>query len=706
MQANYCLFHKANLLHYGVILGSAKTKLIIQPQLGREFHVNPNQLFHTWLAEGFATAEEGLGILTARISHIEAQQAGLDLKTLHELLEPGQAFSLAELAELVLPEPHNPWSQVALLLALREESLLFHCKNGVYQPRNEEEMQLLLAERHKEEEKRGKKDREAVWAKALLEKTSPEVGSFGEHWNGFLHRCKNFLLHLNTSQERDWFSEIFALDLGHPRSAENKLLAALAATPVALSWGRLQLERVIKNLEFSSAELQAAREVAASNAPHPSGLPVKDLTGLAAFSVDNEETQDYDDALAWHGEDEGTRVWLLIADVAARITADSPLLDTALTRQASIYSPLAVYPMLPPALSVEACSLVAGAVRPAMCFEVLLAAGQVREWSCYPAAVQVRANLTYAQVDEALSRGDEAWCALQQALAGLTAQRLAAGALQLSRREIRLDLADRNAVRIAGYREDTPSSLLIQESAILVNHLAARYCQEQAVAALFRNQPPYEVVNELTPGQAPRLQDLRIQPARLGLKAEGHAALGLPCYLQITSPIRRASDLVNQHLLWARLGGQPLPFGEERLLGLIPNFEDTAKEYNQLERSLSDHWKYKYLAQNGEQDYAIEPLRRLRNGRLLVRIKDLELTLDMGCPEGMEPQWVKVREVFPHEDYALLTPLHPRETVQDAHQNPLQHLQGENRHQGAEVNAPEAGQEPLDGEQNGISDPR
>ena len=69
----------------------------------------------------------------------------------------------------------------------------------------------------------------------------------------------------------------------------------------------------------------------------------RDLTGMPAFAIDDEESKDPDDAISLDGQ----RIWVHVADVAALVTPDSDLDLEARSRGANLYLPDAIHPMLP-----------------------------------------------------------------------------------------------------------------------------------------------------------------------------------------------------------------------------------------------------------------------------------------------------------------------------------------------------------------------
>ena len=143
-----------------------------------------------------------------------------------------------------------------------------------------------------------------------------------------------------------------------------------------------------------------ARE-AAGWAERESG-PRRDLTALATFTVDPATARDFDDAVSAQHEGDGARVWIHIADVAAHVRPGSLLDQEARRRGNSTYVPGAVEPMLPHALSSEACSLAPGVERLAVTTEVELGPGmQPRRARFYRSRIRsdVRLELRPARRD-------------------------------------------------------------------------------------------------------------------------------------------------------------------------------------------------------------------------------------------------------------------------------------------------------------------
>ncbi|HEV7363941.1 MAG TPA: RNB domain-containing ribonuclease, partial [Solirubrobacteraceae bacterium] len=126
----------------------------------------------------------------------------------------------------------------------------------------------------------------------------------------------------------------------------------------------------------------------------------RDLRALPTLTIDPVTAQDYDDAISAEPlGDEAWRVWVHIADVAAHIAPGSPVDREARRRGTSVYVPGAVEPMIPAALSSDACSLVAGQDRPAVTVEMELRGAIVEKAAFHRSLIRSDERLDYDRVD-------------------------------------------------------------------------------------------------------------------------------------------------------------------------------------------------------------------------------------------------------------------------------------------------------------------
>jgi len=345
----------------------------------------------------------------------------------------------------------------------------------------------------------------------------------------------------------------------------------------------------------------------------------RDLTDLTTFTIDPATARDFDDAIsAEQREDGATRVWVHIADVSAYVPSGSLVDREAARRATSVYVPGRVEPMLPEALSNDACSLVPGQERAAVTVEIDFDGPQVRRASFYRSTIRSDARLDYEQVDRIFAGSEPAedpWAAPLAAARAVSAalheRRLAQAALEIetSEPEFRFDAGGH--VAESRPSEQTESHRLIEHLMIAANEQVAKLLSDRGVPTLYRvHEPPdgasaLRLVQQLaslgvatpparehmTPSEAAdvvaacsRLVGQHVERtghtpsgARGGRDALtflilrslkqaiyspknlGHAGLGLTYYCHFTSPIRRYPDLIAHRALLSAVGGGEEP---------------------------------------------------------------------------------------------------------------------------------------------------
>jgi len=141
----------------------------------------------------------------------------------------------------------------------------------------------------------------------------------------------------------------------------------------------------------------------------------RDLRALATFTIDPATARDFDDAISAEALGGGAwRIWVHIADVCAHVPEGGGLDREARRRATSVYVPGAVEPMLPHALSSDACSLIPGADRLAVTveLELELESGRMRRSSFYRSLIRSDARLDYDGVDRIFAgerRPEDPW---------------------------------------------------------------------------------------------------------------------------------------------------------------------------------------------------------------------------------------------------------------------------------------------------------
>lgn len=360
----------------------------------------------------------------------------------------------------------------------------------------------------------------------------------------------------------------------------------------------------------------------------------RDLTDLEFVSIDAAKTQDIDDALYAEISNDGWTLYVAIADPTAYIETGSALQQEIAQRATSIYFHGDVIPMLPEELSQNTCALSEGDDRPALVCKISVSdAGEVGSFEFIEATVRSRAKLSYYGVDRYLAGNyDELMShatpleALYQVYRALRENRSKNGLVMEDRKEFRWILNDQKKIDHIEPYDKLQSQKVVEECMVAANRCAARFLTERGATGPFVSHPGFrgdrlDETKKFLAMHVPALADadptdlkgyrdimtalssdehklpLRAMVNRLLTRAQlttessVHMGMALPCYTNVTSPLRKYSDfLAHQQIKTALHGESPTLVDSKTLSHLSEQIASVRQATQEAEQWLASNY--------------------------------------------------------------------------------------------------------------------
>ena len=417
-------------------------------------------------------------------------------------------------------------------------------------------------------------------------------------------------------------------------------------SPYQFHWKRFLLENFPKGTGFHALSAPLIADV----------LP---LASASAFSIDDSQTTEIDDALSVQGLGSGSvTVGIHIAAPGLAIQPGSPIDLVGRARLSTVYMPGYKITMLPDEV-VQTYTLQEGRDCPAVSLYVTLdeATLEIKDTRTTLERVPIAHNLRHDQLDGLVT---EAWLehpdhpadgnpeplpALRPALSFLF--RLARD-LKAKREVVRgkpetFNRPDYNfrlhgndggepqgdeEVRISVRQRGAPLDLIVAEAMILANSTWGSWMAALGVPGIYRSQA------SLAPGVK----------VRMGTKALPHAGIGVKSYAWSTSPLRRYTDLVNQWQIIAcvrhgQTAALAAPFKpkDADLFSIISSFDTAYSAYNAYQGGMERYWTLRYVQQQGISEVVASVFKEN-----MVRAEDIPLVLPVLGAQGL-PRNARVR---------------------------------------------------------------
>jgi exoribonuclease-2 len=370
--------------------------------------------------------------------------------------------------------------------------------------------------------------------------------------------------------------------------------------------------------------------------PPPSDEQRRDLRHLAAFAIDSPWSHDPDDAVSIEEGEQGCFLYVHVADPSASVAVNSPAEKEARDRGATLYLPETTVRMLADEfLPVYALGL--GETSPALTFKIKVSEnGEVLETEIFPSVVKVR-RMSYEEADGEMEKGGteeaKALCALYELAKKIYKRRTDCGAINIELPETHITVKDGivEILPIVRHR----SSFTVKECMIIAGEGAGTWASGKALAFPYLCQEA-ELPDKVLGGFAGSMQLRKSMRTRvLSTKPGRHEGLGLDTYTQVTSPLRRYTDLLAHIQIRAYLRGTA-PLSTDEVMAHVSAGEAASTASVHAERASRAHWTMVYLENKKDSVWDAVAVENKGN-RWLVLIPSISLETQVSLNRNTAP---------------------------------------------------------------------
>lgn len=475
----------------------------------------------------------------------------IDLSEIRELLADSPKFyELNEIAEYLFDSSDND-SIAALLRKLCEDKLYFKSKNNTYQPVDDATLEQAL----KLQQKKDLQEKEESLLVEALKKLMT-TGVLDDVLKNYLQDLKDFVVMGEDANISKRLSN--ALEKAGINNVR-KVFQALILAGIFSEDENIDLIKYRIPVEFSAGQLKEAEELCKTDIK---SFKRVDLTGLKTWAIDTPDSKDRDDAFSFERNEEGYTLWVHIADPSELILPDSIIDKEATRRGSSIYMPDKRINMLPESMSEDFFSLNEGQERLALTFVLKFTPeAEFKTVDVLETIIKVEKG-TYYPLADAMLETDEWLHSAYDFSEKLKARRKEKGAIMLVRQaEVDIKVVDGEII-IEHKNRDELCAGMIAEFMIWANHAAAGWFRQNNIPCLYRCQDgDSEAKIESCETFDPVIfwNTLKfMQKTVVGTEFGKHFSLGVLGYTQISSPLRRYSDLLLHRQIKAFLNNRPV----------------------------------------------------------------------------------------------------------------------------------------------------
>ncbi len=485
-----------------------------------------------------------------------------DLSILAEFQE--ETLSLQEITEWLFNEytAQNAWC-VCLLV---EDGLYFYWQKDSIFVRPTSQVESVQA----------KRDAEKMVAESLA------------------HCIDNLSKHTFDKQDEPYLKEISRVALNQSKTAKILSHIGVENSPDAAYQLLLKINYFEPNFNPYPARFDIPKdEEIAVQVPT---IERVDLTHLTCYAIDNDGSNDADDAISI----EGDTLWVHVADVANIVPSGSDLDVYAQERGANFYLPNEIIHMLPVSVT-KASALGASDKSDALSFSFEFDGEHINNIKVMQSVICVT-NTTYNEVDVLLQEGSNTELTQIKAIGELHKKfRNNQGAINLHLPSVDVNFID-GKVSVAP-QATSDSRDLVAEMMVMAGRTMAQWTSENLIPVPYALQDKGSFTEEflakkdnLTLSES-FLAIKNFKRSATSVKPLLHYGLGLPAYLRVTSPMRRYYDLLAHQQIINFINNKPM-LSVGRIKEIIGSVNMALADVGRVDRFSKDHFKCVYLMQN------------------------------------------------------------------------------------------------------------
>ena len=324
---------------------------------------------------------------------------------------------------------------------------------------------------------------------------------------------------------------------------------------------------------------------------------MKDLTSLKTYIIDSEDPHEVDDAISLEIIDENKKkLWIHISNPCKLFLQDSNIDLQARMKNSSLYLTDQYVPMLPIEILHKA-NLAQNKIS-----ETISAAiefnddGSINNYEIIEAIIKPKYQLTYEDANEILDlepKEEYELVEIKYLLEKSIIFRKRQGAIIFESPNSKIKI-NKNKIVLTKL-DKTISQIIVAEAMILMGYVTGLFLNKYNLAAAYRIQKincnPYEILNKYKDSEIKFiLLKQYMGRSYITIKPGSHESLGLPIYVQSTSPLRRYLDLIIQRQIYNKINNY-----ESISKSSISNIIDYSKNKQTENNNIFKNDIYKYL---------------------------------------------------------------------------------------------------------------